>query len=117
MEHAFPVTHRTHHILPSTTARTTVYTCPNKHTAYVRALFLANVTNSTVEATVEWYDSSESSYNILYKVNVDGKSTASEYDTVLFVLEAGDQITVKTSTASSVDTIVTVGEFFDPARN
>lgn len=117
MEQAFPTTFRTYHVQPSTTARTVVYTVPENHTAYVRALFLANTTNSTVDTQIEWYDSSEATYNILYKVDAAGKTTKSEYDTILFVLEAGDQLTAKLATASSIDVVVTVGEFFDPARN
>lgn len=117
MEHNFPTTLRTYHLNPSTTSREVLYTCPAKHTAILKALFLANTGSSSVDTDIELNDLSNGGWHMIYHTTAAGKSTNYVTDTVLFVLEAGDQIGVTTASANSVDVILTVAEMYDPARN
>lgn len=96
---------------------TTVYTTPTNWTAHVVVLLLVNHGNSNKTVTVEWYDTSNSTwYHIVGGYTVSGYNFLKLTDGYL-VLNSGDKIRVTTEAGSSFDCTVTVEEYFDPARS
>ena len=90
--------------------RTDVYTCPAATEAVVHALYLSNVDgSSSVDATIEVYDSSVTTY---YHV---GKTLPVPADSTLVFdkpvnLEVGDKLTVTASAASDLECFLSVLE-------
>lgn len=91
-------------------SRTDVYTCPASTEAVIHAVYLSNVDGvSSVDATVEVYDSSAATY---YHV---GKTLPVPADSTLVLdkpinLNASDKLTVTASAASDLECFISVLE-------
>jgi hypothetical protein len=94
----------------------TVYECPSNWTAHMVLLFVTNHGSGNKTLTIEWYDSSTSTwYYILggYTLNAYGYlMLADSY----LVLNAGDKMRITPEAGSSMSATVTVEEYFDPAN-
>jgi len=94
------------------TSEVSVYTVPSSTTTTVIGLTMANVTAGTIEADIRVYDSSGTAHYYLIKsaeIFTGGALVAVGGDQKL-VLETGDIVKVKSNTASSIDTIISVME-------
>jgi predicted phage tail protein len=91
-------------------SRTDIYTCPAATEAVIHAVYLSNVDGvSSVDATVEVYDSSAATY---YHV---GKTLPVPADSTLVLdkpinLNASDKLTVTASAASDLECFISVLE-------
>jgi len=92
------------------TSRTEIYTCPSATEAVIHAVYLSNIDGvSSVDATVEIYDSSGTTY---YHV---GKTLPVPADSTLVLdkpinLEASDKLTVTASAAGDLECFISVLE-------
>ncbi len=94
------------------TSEVSVYTVPSSTTTTVIGLTMANVTAGTIEADIRVYDSSGTTHYYVIKAGeifTGGTLVAVGGDQKL-VLETGDIIKIKSNTASSIDTIISVME-------
>ena len=94
------------------TSEVSVYTVPSSTTSTVIGLTMANVTAGTIEADIRVYDSSGTAHYYLVKsaeIFTGGALVAVGGDQKL-VLETGDIVKIKSDTASSIDTIISVME-------
>lgn len=93
-----------------------VYECPENFTAYMTLLFVTNHGSGNKTITVEWYDKTEDTwYYILggYVISAYGFLKLSDG---YLVLNSGDKMRITPEAASSMSSIVTVEELFDPAN-
>lgn len=92
------------------TSRTDVYTAPAATASVIHAVYLSNIDGaSSVDATIEVYDSSATTY---YHV---GKTIPVPADSTLVLdkplnLEAGDKVTITASAASDLEAFLSVLE-------
>jgi len=92
------------------TSRTDIYTCPSATEAVIHAVYLSNIDGvSSVDATVEIYDSSGTTY---YHV---GKTLPVPADSTLVLdkpinLEASYKLTVTASAAGDLECFISVLE-------
>lgn len=92
------------------TSRTDVYTCPASTQAVIHAVYLSNIDGtSSVDATVEIYDSSATTY---FHV---GKTLPVPADSTLVLdkpinLETADKLTVTAGAASDLECVISVLE-------
>ena len=93
------------------TAAADVYTCPASTTAIVLLAQVANVTSSSVTATVQWTDASNSNAvtRLIYGVPILSSDSLGCLDGKL-VLEAGDKIQGLAGVASVIELSVSVLE-------
>ena len=95
------------------TSEVSVYTVPSSTTTTVIGLTCANVTStSPIKVSIRVYDDSGSAYFYVVKnaeIYEGGALVAVGGDQKL-VLETGDIVKVKSDTASSIDTIISVME-------
>jgi len=93
-----------------TASRTDVYTCPSATAAVIHSVYLSNIDGaSSVDATVEVYDSSGATY---YHV---GKTLPVPADSTLVLdkpinLEASDKLTVTASATGDLECFISVLE-------
>lgn len=98
-------------------AANTIYTCPANHTAKVDLLFVANTGSGNKTVTIQWHDSrNNATYYIV------GGYVVSAYNFLMLsgsylVLNAGDYMIVTPEAGSTMDSTVSVEEYFDPASN
>lgn len=94
----------------------TVYTCPANHTAKMVLLFVANATSGNKTITIKWHDaSSGQDYYIV------GRYVVSAYNFLklsegYLVMNAGDYMVITPEAGSTMDSTVTVEEFYDPSN-
>jgi hypothetical protein len=94
----------------------TIYECPNNWTAHMVLLFVTNHGSGNKTLTIEWYDSSTSTwYYILGGYTLNGYGYLMLADSYL-VLNAGDKMRITPEAGSSMSATVTVEEYFDPAN-
>ena len=97
----------------------TLYTCPANAKAHMSLLFITNASSNASDIDVQWYRASvATSFFIIGGTNLS-QGEFIKIDNAFIVLEAGDYITVETtSTAGSgvpdTDAFCTVEEFFNP---
>ena len=93
----------------------TVYTCPDNYIAKMTLLFVSNHGGNNKTVSIQWNDSSASqSYYIV------GGFVLSAYgyiklDGSYLVLNPGDTLIVTPEAGSSMDTTVTVEEYYEQA--
>ena len=94
------------------TSEVSVYTVPSSTTSTVIGLTMANVTAGTIEADIRVYDSSGTAHYYVVKAAevYTGSSLVAVGGDQKLVLMTGDIVKVKSDTASSVDTIISVME-------
>ena len=97
----------------------TLYTCPANSKSHMSLLFITNASSNASDIDVQWYRASlATSFFIIGGTNLS-QGEFIKIDNAFIVLEAGDYITVETtSTAGSgvpdTDAFCTVEEFFNP---
>jgi hypothetical protein len=97
----------------------TLYTCPANSKAHMSLLFITNASSNASDINVQWYRASvATSFFIIGGKNLT-QGEFIKFDGAFIVLEAGDYVTVETtSTAGSgvpdTDAFCTVEEFFNP---
>ena len=97
----------------------TLYTCPANSKAHMSLLFITNASSNASDINVQWYRASlATSFFIIGGKNLT-EGEFIKFDGAFIVLEAGDYVTVETtSTAGSgvpdTDAFCTVEEFFNP---
>ena len=97
----------------------TLYTCPANAKAHMSLLFITNASSNASDIDIQWYRASvATSFFIIGGTNLS-QGEFIKIDNAFIVLEAGDYITVETtSTAGSgvpdTDAFCTVEEFFNP---
>ena len=97
----------------------TLYTCPANSKAHMSLLFITNASTNASDINVQWYRASvATSFFIIGGKNLT-QGEFIKFDGSFIVLEAGDYVTVDTtSTAGSgvpdTDAFCTVEEFFNP---
>jgi len=97
----------------------TLYTCPANAKAHMSLLFITNASTNASDINVQWYRASvATSFFIIGGKNLT-QGEFIKFDGSFIVLEAGDYVTVETtSTAGSgvpdTDAFCTVEEFFNP---
>jgi hypothetical protein len=100
-------------------APVTLYTCPANSKAHMSLLFITNASTNASDINVQWYRASvATSFFIIGGKNLT-QGEFIKFDGSFIVLEAGDYVTVETtSTAGSgvpdTDAFCTVEEFFNP---
>ena len=95
------------------TSEVSVYTVPSSTTTTVIGLTCANVTStSPIYADIRVYDSSGTAHYYVVKAAeiYTGSSLVAVGGDQKLVLETGDIIKIKSDTASSIDTIISVME-------
>jgi hypothetical protein len=101
--------------IPANTA-TIIYSCPPNYTVKVVLLLVCNLTSGNKTVQVHWYDASQSG---LFHI-VSGYTISSynflKFDQSYLVLNPGDYISVTTEAGSTMDSTITVEEYFDPAN-
>jgi hypothetical protein len=97
---------------------TVVYTCPDRFTAKVVLVFIANGTNGNTSVGLKWDDASNgaSPYNLLTQYTISSYNFLKLSEGYL-VLNAGDTLIVKTASESVIDAVVSVEEYYDPTQN
>ena len=97
----------------------TLYTCPANSKSHMSLLFITNASSNASDINVQWYRASvATSFFIIGGKNLT-QGEFIKFDGSFIVLEAGDYVTVETtSTAGSgvpnTDAFCTVEEFFNP---
>ena len=97
----------------------TLYTCPANSKSHMSLLFITNASSNASDINVQWYRASvATSFFIIGGKNLT-EGEFIKFDGSFIVLEAGDYITIETtSTAGSgvpdTDAFCTVEEFFNP---
>lgn len=97
----------------------TLYTCPANSKSHMSLLFITNASSNASDINVQWYRAaSATSFFIIGGKNLT-QGEFIKFDGSFIVLEAGDYITIETtSTAGSgtpdTDAFCTVEEFFNP---
>ena len=94
-----------------------VYTVPTNYSAIVKFLHLSNGTASTKKAYVQFYHADNTSYKFI----VNGLSMAgnSVHDVVSgneLALHQGDKIVAYIEAGMTLDVVISVQEYYDPAR-
>lgn len=101
--------------LPANTA-TVIYECPARFTAKVDLVFITNTGSGNKTVTLEWYDDTDSTwYYILAGYIVSAYSFVKLSDGYL-VMNTGDKLRATSEAGSSMSTIVSVEEYFDPSN-
>lgn len=93
-----------------------LYTCPANHTAKAVLLLVSNGTSGNKTITIQWYDTTTSeSYSITngYVLSAYGFLV---FDQSYLVLNSGDYITATPEAGSTMSSIFTVEEYFDPSN-
>ena len=93
----------------------TVYTCPDNYVAKMNLLFVSNHGGNNKNVSIQWNDSSASqSYYIVggYVLSAYGYL---KLDGSYLVLNPGDTLIVTPEAGSSMDTTVTVEEYYEQA--
>jgi hypothetical protein len=88
----------------------TVYTAPSATTSIVLGLTLSNITSNTVYATVIIENNDGDNINFLKNIPIPTGSAVEVMAGNKIVLETSDVLKVKSDTANSIDTAMSVME-------
>jgi len=102
----------------TSTDQTTIYTVPNKHSAVVKALIIANTDSSNRNIDLKWYHADDATtHSILEGHQITGSNfEAVLNDNIPLYLHAGDILYVTAATANTIVTTISVEEYYDPNR-
>jgi len=96
---------------------TAVYTCPANFSAVTRYLHISNSSTSTKKVYVQFYHADDSEYHYIANgLSMSGHSVTNLVNGGYFNLHSGDKIMVYAETANTMEVLVSVEEYFDPAR-
>jgi hypothetical protein len=94
---------------------TVVYQCPTNFTSQVVLLFVSNKGSGNKTVSLTWTDSHNSvTYSIVAGYTLSAYNFL-KFDQSYLVLNSGDTLTATSEAGSSMDVVVTVKEYFDPA--
>lgn len=93
-----------------------LYTCPANHTAKAVLLLVSNGTSGNKTITIQWYDTTTSASYSITNGYVLTAYNFLVFDQSYLVLNAGDYITATPEAGSTMSSIFTVEEFFDPSN-
>jgi hypothetical protein len=79
-------------------------------------MILSNDTVGPDSILIEQYHASHTEYHNVYVGSVPGKDSLTVMDSILMVLEAGDQIVMTVATANTVAMTGVIKEYFGVAR-
>ena len=97
---------------------TVLYTCPNNFSAIVRYLHLSNNSNSTKKVYVQFYHKEDNAYHYIANgLSMAGHSVDNLVNGGYFNLHAGDKLLAYGETNNTIDVMVSLEEYYDPARN
>ena len=97
---------------------TVLYTCPNNFSAIVRYLHLSNNSNSTKKVYVQFYHKDDDEYHYIANcLSMLGHSVNNLVNGGYFNLHSGDKLLAYCETTNTMDIIISVEEYYDPARN
>lgn len=94
-----------------------VYTVPLHHSSRIVFLHLANGTNSTKKAYVQYYDNSTTQYHsILNGLSMAGHTTHDVVQSNSIYLSPGDKIVAYIEAGMTLDLTVSAEEYYEPSR-
>jgi|TARA_R110000751_G_scaffold23166_1_gene64452 hypothetical protein len=94
---------------------TVVYTCPANHAATVELLHIANNNDSSKKVYVQLYQVDDTAYHYILKNYALAANSAKNVLNNLH-LQAGDKIVMYGQTTNTIESIVSVRQFFNPLR-
>ena len=113
--------HTQGYLVASTSAdanATVLYTCPNNFSAIVRYLHISNNSNSTKKVYMQFYHKDDNEYHYIANgLSMAGHSVTNLVNGGFFNLHAGDKLLAYGETTNTMDVMVSVEEYYDPARN
>ena len=113
--------HTQGYLVASTSAdanATVLYTCPNNFSAIVRYLHISNNSNSTKKVYMQFYHKDDDQYHYIANgLSMAGHSVTNLVNGGFFNLHAGDKLLAYGETTNTMDVMVSVEEYYDPARN
>ena len=96
---------------------TVVYTCPANFSAITRYLHISNSAISTKKVFVQFYHADDNEYHYIANgLSMSGHSVVNLVNGGYFNLHSGDKILVYAETTNTMEVLVSVEEYFDPAR-
>jgi len=94
-----------------------IYTVPNNYSAIVRFLHLSNGTANNKKAYVQFYHQDDDTYHYIANgLAMDANSVFDLTNGNYFNLHAGDKIVAYIETGMTLDVMISVEEYYDPAR-
>jgi hypothetical protein len=100
------------HLVPNTD--TVIYTCPNNYTAHITLLMVANLGSGNKTISAKWYNNSvDDTFTIIGGYIVSGYNYL-KLDGSYLAMNAGDYLMLNSETGSTMDSTVTVEEYYDP---
>ena len=113
--------HTQGYLVASTSAdanATVLYTCPSNFSAIVRYLHISNNSNSTKKVYMQFYHKDDNEYHYIANgLSMAGHSVTNLVNGGFFNLHAGDKLLAYGETTNTMDVMVSVEEYYDPARN
>jgi hypothetical protein len=94
-----------------------LYTCPNNYSAIIRYLHLSNNNTSNKNVSLEFYHADDTSYHFICKdFQMSGYSIQNFVDAAYFNLHQGDKIIGSSETASTMEVMLSLEEYYNPLR-
>jgi len=94
-----------------------IYTCPNNFSAVVKFLNISSGTTANKKIYVQLYFDDLSQYDYLLNgYDMSEHSSFNILNGTVFSLHQKDKIVAYTDSANNFDIVVSVDEYFDPAR-
>lgn len=113
--------HTQGYLVASTSAdanATVLYTCPSNFSAIVRYLHISNNDNPAKRVYVQFYHKDDDEYHYIANgLRLTGHSVTNLVNGSFFNLHAGDKLLAYGETTNTMDVMVSVEEYYDPARN
>ena len=88
----------------------TVYTSPSATTAIVLGLTLSNISTSNIEVTVNLENNDGDHVSVVTNAEIPAKASLEIMSGNKYVMETSDVLKVKSNTANSVDTTLSIME-------
>jgi hypothetical protein len=94
-----------------------LYTCPNNFSAIVKFLHVSSGTSANKKISIQIYFDDSSQYDYLLSAHdMTAGSSLNVLSGNVFSLHQKDKIVAFTDTANNFDIVISVDEYFDPAR-
>tara|TARA_R110002012_G_scaffold306109_1_gene510608 strand:+ start:1092 stop:1445 length:354 start_codon:yes stop_codon:yes gene_type:complete len=99
------------------TGASAVYVVPSKYSAIVRHFSFSNNNAAAKKVSAQFYNSSTSRYYyIVEDLSIAANSVTNILDGNFIAINAGDKIIVSSETAGTINTLVSLEEYYDPNR-
>ena len=94
-----------------------LYTCPNNFSAIVKFLHVSSGTSANKKISIQIYFDDASQYDYLLSAyDMTASSSLNVLSGNVFSLHQKDKVVAFTDTANNFDIIISVDEYFDPAK-